>query len=636
LERKVVSGTLLALLLTSVLALTFNIQPVKASGTIYIRADGSIDPPDAPISTVDNVTYTLTGNISGVNGIVVERSNIIIDGAGYTLQGTGNGFHGFRLSCITNVTIRSTNIKNFFDGIWLDSSSNIAISGNNITNNRGSGIALSLSSNNSISGNSITANNRDGISLHYSSNNNSVAENNITANKWSGIGLDCSSNNTITGNNIIANTNYGISLQYSSYNSIFGNNIANNGHGISVWSGIGLLESSNNTFYHNNFIDNTNQVYDYSWDYPKFSSSVNVWDDGYPSGGNYWSDYTDADEKSGPDQDLLGNDGIWDHSYVMDSNNKDRYPLVNSWVPRTVGVQVGDWVKYVLLETTGYRPGFPVDLNDVEWGKTTVQAILGTTMEVELLFHLKNGTDLTMTGPVDVVTSGYPGPTFMSGLLISKGLPAGAPLYATYPFGATPTSLKINETIFKEYLGVSRETNHVNATKWEIHIDAYWDRATGVLCEYKEDFPTRWSWRFRIVDTNLWRAPVATASIDIAPDTLNLRSRGRWITGYIELPEGYDVGDIDVSSIMLNDTIPAELSLVAVGDYDIDGVSDLMVKFNGASVISYIIGAIGYPDGFATVTLTITGKLNNGIPFEGSDTAKIMMPRGLGRGIFPI
>jgi hypothetical protein len=243
-------------------------------------------------------------------------------------------------------------------------------------------------------------------------------------------------------------------------------------------------------------------------------------------------------------------------------------------------VQVDDWVKYMPVEITGYRPGFPVDLNDVDWGRTSVQAISGTTIEVELLWHLKNGTEFRMTGPVDVVTSGYPGPTFMSGFFISKDLPSGATLYPTYPFGATPASLKINETIFKEYLGVSRETNHVNATKWDIHINAYWDKATGVLSEYKETFPTRWSLHFKIVDTNLWKAPAVTASIDIDPDTLNLRSKGKWVTAYIELPEGYNVNDINVSSVMLNDTIPAQLRPTAISNYDNDTISDLMVKFD--------------------------------------------------------
>ena len=74
------------LLMVGSLALAFNPQTVGAVGTIYILADGSVNPPTAPISTVDNVTYTFTDNI--FDQIVVQRSNIIVDGNGYTLQGT--------------------------------------------------------------------------------------------------------------------------------------------------------------------------------------------------------------------------------------------------------------------------------------------------------------------------------------------------------------------------------------------------------------------------------------------------------------------------------------------------------------------------------------------------------------------
>ena len=109
---------------------------------------------------------------------------------------------------------------------------------------------------------------------------------------------------------------------------------------------------------------------------------------------------------------------------------------------------------------------------------------------------------------------------------------------------------------------------------------------------------------------------VITATIDIDPNTLNLKSRGKWITAYIELPEGYNVSDIDVSSIMLNGTVPVDLSVpMAVGDYDNDSVLDLMVCFNRTDVINYILAqAIS----FGNVTLTISGSLWSGTPFMGS------------------
>jgi len=113
------------------------------------------------------------------------------------------------------------------------------------------------------------------------------------------------------------------------------------------------------------------------------------------------------------------------------------------------------------------------------------------------------------------------------------------------------------------------------------------------------------------------------ATIDIDPDTLNLMSKGRWIAAYIELPEGYDVAGIDASTILLNDAIPAESRPIAIGDYDSDGIPDLVLKFDRAEVIEYILNS-GITDKFMRVTLTITGKLNDGTPFQGSNTIRVI------------
>jgi parallel beta-helix repeat protein len=469
LKRKIVAAIILTLLLVGMLTLAFNVQSVKASGTVYIRADGSIDPPTAPISTVDNVTYTFTGDIN--DSIVIERDTIIVDGAGYTLQGTyANESIGAHVTGRSNVTIKNTNIKNFTTGIRLDSCSGNEISGNNLTANHWygiylnscsgndiygnyitannvtgirlysssgndisgnnimandlEGISLYSSSSNSFSGNNITANNRYGIFLSDSSSynnisgnkfisnglyvdgsyqnsvenntvngkllvylegvsnytvddagqvilvrcgnirveglnlsrstvgvelwetsNSTISENNITENGWAGIDLEHSSNyNIISGNNITANNFPGILLYYSSSNSISGNRItANNFDGILLYTfssnnsitgnnitanhdyGIEFAYSSNyNSIFHNNFINNALQV--------SSINSVNFWDNGYPSGGNYWSDYSSTDTFKGPYQNETGIDGIGDTPYGIDESNIDHYPLMHLWV----------------------------------------------------------------------------------------------------------------------------------------------------------------------------------------------------------------------------------------------------------------------------------------------------------------
>jgi len=130
---------------------------------------------------------------------------------------------------------------------------------------------------------------------------------------------------------------------------------------------------------------------------------------------------------------------------------------------------------------------------------------------------------------------------------------------------------------------------------------------------------------------DIWKmeAPPAkiSATAEIHPRTLNLRSKGKWITVYIELPEGYDVNDIDVSTVMLNDTVPAELHPTEVGDYDGDGAPDLMIKFDRAEVIGYILTVTSSPNDKSTyVRLTVTGQLDDGTTFEGSDTIRVIFP----------
>jgi parallel beta-helix repeat protein len=428
--RRTIFWSSLVLLLVGTLTLAFNAGLVHAQAeTVYINRDGSVSPSSAPFSSVDNVTYTFTGDVSypAYNGIIIERNNIVINGDGYTVQGDESGT-GLSMTGVSNVTFENTNIQyfsygiylndsdnnvidcndavaNYDYGIYLASSSGDSLSGNRITSN-GNGVGLNDSSNNGINGNNVTANDGGvGVGLTDSSNNNGINGNDIT-NNFHGIEVDfsCSSNslsgnnitnnddgiwlifsssnaisgnniivnktiatnnlygiylyssfsNSIIGNNITANYDAGISLSSSSSNSISGNNITNNGDGIDLASsstnsiignniigsnyyyGIGLLSSSSNTIYHNDFINNLGQVYSYI--------SVNAWDDGYPSGGNFWSDYNGTDRYSGPFQNETGSDGIGDTPYVISANNTDGYPLIGVFsdfnVAEGVDVQV--------------------------------------------------------------------------------------------------------------------------------------------------------------------------------------------------------------------------------------------------------------------------------------------------------
>jgi parallel beta-helix repeat protein len=228
--RRIKLSIIMALLFSSLFMFASTVQLVKAPATtIYIMADGSINPSTANITTSNRITYTFTRN--NYLPIVVQRSNIIIDGRGYTLQASVN-VNGFSLSDVNNVTIRKTTITNCFNSVYLLRSSGNTISENKIISNRLMGIFLYGSSNNIISGNNITAND-SGILLGWGSSGNTISKNNVTLNYNNGIWLySYSDRNTISYNNVNYNSihnqayNSGIMVEgFSSRNMITGNEV---------------------------------------------------------------------------------------------------------------------------------------------------------------------------------------------------------------------------------------------------------------------------------------------------------------------------------------------------------------------------------------------------------------------------
>jgi parallel beta-helix repeat protein len=305
-----------------VLASIPQIKVVKAQGnTIYIRADGTVEGTEN-IQGDGNV-YTFTSDV--FDSIVVEKDDVVIDGAGYSLQGNGSRF-GIDISERSNVIVKNTHVDNFDYGIYVENSLNILVTGNNITNNKYGIDLVSSSRDNSISRNYVANNEVFGIRLYFCVENE-ILENNIINNNLSGILLYFSENSTLSENSIIANE-WGINLYGSGYNNLSGNSITNNKIGLWFFgSSHNKMVSNNitdsqrsmylemqafdNMIYHNNVVNNVQQVF-------TDIDSVNVWDNG--DEGNYWSNYNGTDNDSNE---------IGDTPYVIDQNNQDNYPLMN-------------------------------------------------------------------------------------------------------------------------------------------------------------------------------------------------------------------------------------------------------------------------------------------------------------------
>ncbi|MEM4977340.1 MAG: NosD domain-containing protein, partial [Desulfurococcaceae archaeon] len=176
--------------------------------TIYIRADGSIEPSDAPIISSDNRTYIITSDIKIVygDGIVIERDNVILEGGGHTIRGAAC-CSGILLTNRVNISIKNLVITNFTYGVYLSRSSGTTIENNTISNNL-AGIYMYSSNNNTIESNTIS-NNSIGIELLESNNIHII--NNTISNNLAGIYMYSSNNNTIE-SNTISNNSIGIEL----------------------------------------------------------------------------------------------------------------------------------------------------------------------------------------------------------------------------------------------------------------------------------------------------------------------------------------------------------------------------------------------------------------------------------------
>lgn len=231
---------------------------------IRILPDGTLSPKIDSIQKNGNI-YTFSSDFYGQ--IIVDTSNIIIDGAGYTLHGQYNGTRtdtwvvgqgseqntsaipwtiGIDLArdeC-SNLTVKDLKIKNFYIAMYL------------------------WTSNNSIMNNTFT---------------DSIV----------GILLSGDSNTLIR--NYISNNEEGI---------FFGVNTPGN-------------DPLNIILNLNSFVKNDVQFSGCFCEESNIAEAIHTWDNGKQ--GNYWSDYSGKDEN---------NDGIGDTPYIIDSLNQDRYPLM--------------------------------------------------------------------------------------------------------------------------------------------------------------------------------------------------------------------------------------------------------------------------------------------------------------------
>jgi parallel beta-helix repeat protein len=251
-------------------------------------------------------------NIGAAIDIIWTSYHSIITGNYITNNGGGIYSH---FECKNNTVTDNHIYNNGGNAIYIGENSRVI---NNRIINCTSGIIIHSDS--LVKGNTVALSNFSGITFDISCRGSTAIFNNIYSNNISGVVLfDCFENNVMS--NIISDNRYGIHMYGAQDATIIGNTISSNtDYGIYVAD-----YSFNVKVYHNNLINNSKQAYD-----EPFGTSK--WDNGYPSGGNFWSDYVGVDEKSGPNQNLSGSDGIGDTPHDNSSGYRyDRYPLMRPY-----------------------------------------------------------------------------------------------------------------------------------------------------------------------------------------------------------------------------------------------------------------------------------------------------------------
>ena len=376
----------MCLALLSVASITGNMageaEALTTRAPICIEGDNeftSANGVTAGTGTAEN-PYIIEGwaiNASEAHGVRIQDTTahfVIRNMSAFDGEYIEDGFgapDGISLYNVSNGRVENVTVERCRYGVSVFYSQDVVVTGVHASSNNFSGICFHQSHDVHADGNCMLSNLHCGMTVGWCSDGTVV--NNIVMNTshggypFTGIRAMESDNVIISHNRLDGNGNsielfhshqliasfniiendpgHALYLYYTENSTIMGNSVRNASHCVAVQG------SSNNSVFHNNFYS--------SWVNVVITAS-NDFDDGYPSGGNYWAAYEGVDEYSGVDQDTPGSDGIGDDEYIIGGGLVDRFPLMEpiNWEPSagfTVDPSAGDLDTVFVVDASQCR-----------------------------------------------------------------------------------------------------------------------------------------------------------------------------------------------------------------------------------------------------------------------------------------
>lgn len=275
----------------------------------------------------------------------------------HNMKVPSNAGYVMLINC-TGITVEGLSLSDNMQDIILVNSNNTLISNNSISDSvhgisvrdihffTNDGWVDQPCANNTIIENTIVDN---GIGCRLETGGCTIQSNTLVRNPI-GIALASVSDSTIAGNTVTgsklniaypppdvivflhplqlwqldSDLNYGNvgGILFDGNFNVFYDNTVEDSYG-GIIAGYRSFRTQGNVVCHNNLFNNTIQAFE-------AVSGSNYWDFGYPTGGNYWSDYAGNNTQSGPYQNETGSDGIGD-TPVFRGRVADNYPLISPY-----------------------------------------------------------------------------------------------------------------------------------------------------------------------------------------------------------------------------------------------------------------------------------------------------------------